>query len=154
MCERTEIEIMFTWYTHSLESNLAEKEWSLIFTIRISDTGPQPGLLPNHKQSVLLFLDRVYGIDSQVWYSHRKCQYLSWSHTLFFCNSLVGRLAEQKSQQSSKLFAGNAVRSSRKLFPSRSASSDDDGLRSCYLYFFFFEKESSTHQSIESLQKK
>uniref|UniRef100_A0AC34QR18 Ryanodine receptor n=1 Tax=Panagrolaimus sp. JU765 TaxID=591449 RepID=A0AC34QR18_9BILA len=28
-------------------------------------TGPQPGLLPNHKQSVLLFLDRVYGIDSQ-----------------------------------------------------------------------------------------
>lgn len=29
------------------------------------DTGPQPGLLPNHKQSVLLFLDRVYGIDSQ-----------------------------------------------------------------------------------------
>ncbi|CAK5073642.1 unnamed protein product [Meloidogyne enterolobii] len=29
------------------------------------NTGPQPGLLPNHKQSVLLFLDRVYGIDSQ-----------------------------------------------------------------------------------------
>uniref|UniRef100_A0A9J2Q184 Uncharacterized protein n=1 Tax=Ascaris lumbricoides TaxID=6252 RepID=A0A9J2Q184_ASCLU len=28
-------------------------------------TGPLPGLLPNHKQSVLLFLDRVYGIDSQ-----------------------------------------------------------------------------------------
>ncbi|KHN75295.1 Ryanodine receptor 44F [Toxocara canis] len=27
--------------------------------------GPLPGLLPNHKQSVLLFLDRVYGIDSQ-----------------------------------------------------------------------------------------
>uniref|UniRef100_A0A914X500 RIH domain-containing protein n=1 Tax=Plectus sambesii TaxID=2011161 RepID=A0A914X500_9BILA len=31
----------------------------------IDDTGPLPGLLPNHKQSVLLFLDRVYGIDSQ-----------------------------------------------------------------------------------------
>ncbi|KAE9549703.1 hypothetical protein FO519_007091 [Halicephalobus sp. NKZ332] len=31
----------------------------------IFNTGPQPGLLPNHKQSVLLFLDRVYGIDSQ-----------------------------------------------------------------------------------------
>ncbi|VDM37968.1 unnamed protein product [Toxocara canis] len=29
------------------------------------DIGPLPGLLPNHKQSVLLFLDRVYGIDSQ-----------------------------------------------------------------------------------------
>uniref|UniRef100_A0A1I7Z2U2 B30.2/SPRY domain-containing protein n=1 Tax=Steinernema glaseri TaxID=37863 RepID=A0A1I7Z2U2_9BILA len=29
------------------------------------DTGPQPGLHPSHKQSVLLFLDRVYGIDSQ-----------------------------------------------------------------------------------------
>ncbi|KAK6754198.1 hypothetical protein RB195_013289 [Necator americanus] len=27
--------------------------------------GPLPGLLPNHKGSVLLFLDRVYGIDSQ-----------------------------------------------------------------------------------------
>jgi ryanodine receptor 2 len=31
----------------------------------ITDNGPLPGLLPNHKQSVLLFLDRVYGIDSQ-----------------------------------------------------------------------------------------
>lgn len=31
----------------------------------VSDAGPLPGLLPNHKQSVLLFLDRVYGIDSQ-----------------------------------------------------------------------------------------
>uniref|UniRef100_A0A0N5AR96 Ryanodine receptor n=1 Tax=Syphacia muris TaxID=451379 RepID=A0A0N5AR96_9BILA len=29
------------------------------------NNGPQPGLLPSHKQSVLLFLDRVYGIDSQ-----------------------------------------------------------------------------------------
>uniref|UniRef100_A0A914H250 Ryanodine receptor n=1 Tax=Globodera rostochiensis TaxID=31243 RepID=A0A914H250_GLORO len=29
------------------------------------DTGPLPGLLPNHKHSVLLFLDRVYSIDSQ-----------------------------------------------------------------------------------------
>ncbi|KAK0411652.1 hypothetical protein QR680_005766 [Steinernema hermaphroditum] len=29
------------------------------------NTGPQPGLHPSHKQSVLLFLDRVYGIDSQ-----------------------------------------------------------------------------------------
>ncbi|CAI4225083.1 unnamed protein product [Auanema sp. JU1783] len=29
------------------------------------NTGPLPGLLPNHKGSVLLFLDRVYGIDSQ-----------------------------------------------------------------------------------------
>lgn len=29
------------------------------------DCGPLPGLLPNHKQSILLFLDRVYGIDSQ-----------------------------------------------------------------------------------------
>ncbi|WKY11480.1 hypothetical protein Q1695_003218 [Nippostrongylus brasiliensis] len=28
------------------------------------DNGPLPGLLPNHKGSVLLFLDRVYGIDS------------------------------------------------------------------------------------------
>ena len=33
--------------------------------IFISDTGPQPGLLPNHKQSILLFLERVYGIASQ-----------------------------------------------------------------------------------------
>ncbi|PIC27807.1 hypothetical protein B9Z55_019948 [Caenorhabditis nigoni] len=31
----------------------------------IEDTGPLPGLLPNHKGSVLLFLDRVYGIDQQ-----------------------------------------------------------------------------------------
>ncbi|CAB3399073.1 unnamed protein product [Caenorhabditis bovis] len=31
----------------------------------IDNTGPLPGLLPNHKGSVLLFLDRVYGIDSQ-----------------------------------------------------------------------------------------
>uniref|UniRef100_A0A8R1HP75 Ryanodine receptor n=2 Tax=Caenorhabditis japonica TaxID=281687 RepID=A0A8R1HP75_CAEJA len=31
----------------------------------IDDTGPLPGLLPNHKGSVLLFLDRVYGIDQQ-----------------------------------------------------------------------------------------
>lgn len=31
----------------------------------ILDPGPRPGFLPNHKQSVLLFLDRVYGIDSQ-----------------------------------------------------------------------------------------
>uniref|UniRef100_A0A1I7XL42 RyR domain-containing protein n=1 Tax=Heterorhabditis bacteriophora TaxID=37862 RepID=A0A1I7XL42_HETBA len=30
-----------------------------------TDNGPLPGLLPNHKGSVLLFLDRVYGIDSQ-----------------------------------------------------------------------------------------
>lgn len=30
-----------------------------------SDNGPLPGLLPNHKGSVLLFLDRVYGIDTQ-----------------------------------------------------------------------------------------
>ncbi|CAD6199567.1 unnamed protein product [Caenorhabditis auriculariae] len=30
-----------------------------------NETGPLPGLLPNHKGSVLLFLDRVYGIDSQ-----------------------------------------------------------------------------------------
>ncbi|CAJ0581879.1 unnamed protein product, partial [Mesorhabditis spiculigera] len=29
------------------------------------DSGPLPGLLPNHKGSVLLFLDRVYGIDHQ-----------------------------------------------------------------------------------------
>ncbi|CAI5451931.1 unnamed protein product [Caenorhabditis angaria] len=31
----------------------------------VDNTGPLPGLLPNHKGSVLLFLDRVYGIDSQ-----------------------------------------------------------------------------------------
>ncbi|ULT90419.1 hypothetical protein L3Y34_008632 [Caenorhabditis briggsae] len=31
----------------------------------IDNTGPLPGLLPNHKGSVLLFLDRVYGIDQQ-----------------------------------------------------------------------------------------
>lgn len=29
------------------------------------NAGPQPGLMPSHKASVLLFLDRVYGIDSQ-----------------------------------------------------------------------------------------
>ncbi|KAL3078921.1 hypothetical protein niasHS_014703 [Heterodera schachtii] len=29
------------------------------------DSGPLPGLLPNHKHSVLLFLERVYSIDSQ-----------------------------------------------------------------------------------------
>ncbi|VDM52160.1 unnamed protein product [Angiostrongylus costaricensis] len=44
---------------------------SLRFTIpnltlaTTDDNGPLPGLLPNHKGSVLLFLDRVYGIDSQ-----------------------------------------------------------------------------------------
>ncbi|VDM79975.1 unnamed protein product [Strongylus vulgaris] len=44
---------------------------SLRFTIpnlalaATDDNGPLPGLLPNHKGSVLLFLDRVYGIDSQ-----------------------------------------------------------------------------------------
>ncbi|CAD5230370.1 unnamed protein product [Bursaphelenchus xylophilus] len=32
--------------------------------------GPLPGLLPNHKQSILLFLDRVYGIDSQEMLMH------------------------------------------------------------------------------------
>uniref|UniRef100_A0A0N4ZPH7 Ryanodine receptor 44F n=1 Tax=Parastrongyloides trichosuri TaxID=131310 RepID=A0A0N4ZPH7_PARTI len=31
----------------------------------INNAGPQPGLMPSHKASVLLFLDRVYGIDSQ-----------------------------------------------------------------------------------------
>uniref|UniRef100_A0A914BY34 Uncharacterized protein n=1 Tax=Acrobeloides nanus TaxID=290746 RepID=A0A914BY34_9BILA len=31
----------------------------------IFNNGPLPGLLPNHKTSILLFLDRVYGIDSQ-----------------------------------------------------------------------------------------
>uniref|UniRef100_A0A915B3X3 Ryanodine receptor n=2 Tax=Parascaris TaxID=6254 RepID=A0A915B3X3_PARUN len=38
---------------------------NLAVTGPLDDTGPLPGLLPNHKQSVLLFLDRVYGIDSQ-----------------------------------------------------------------------------------------
>ncbi|KAI6242082.1 Ryanodine receptor 1 [Aphelenchoides fujianensis] len=33
-------------------------------------TGPLPGLLPNHKQAILLFLDRVYGIDSQEMLMH------------------------------------------------------------------------------------
>ncbi|EJW81198.1 hypothetical protein WUBG_07893 [Wuchereria bancrofti] len=38
---------------------------NLITSVVTDDVGPLPGLLPNHKQSVLLFLDRVYGIDSQ-----------------------------------------------------------------------------------------
>ncbi|CAG9530378.1 unnamed protein product [Cercopithifilaria johnstoni] len=38
---------------------------NLIASVETDDAGPLPGLLPNHKQSVLLFLDRVYGIDSQ-----------------------------------------------------------------------------------------
>uniref|UniRef100_A0A915DHB2 Uncharacterized protein n=1 Tax=Ditylenchus dipsaci TaxID=166011 RepID=A0A915DHB2_9BILA len=38
---------------------------NLAHTTQPDDTGPLPGLLPNHKQSILLFLDRVYGIDSQ-----------------------------------------------------------------------------------------
>ncbi|EJD76290.1 ryanodine Receptor TM 4-6 family protein [Loa loa] len=38
---------------------------NLIASVATDDAGPLPGLLPNHKQSVLLFLDRVYGIDSQ-----------------------------------------------------------------------------------------
>ncbi|KAK6101668.1 RIH domain family protein [Brugia pahangi] len=38
---------------------------NLITSVAADDVGPLPGLLPNHKQSVLLFLDRVYGIDSQ-----------------------------------------------------------------------------------------
>ncbi|KAI6237110.1 hypothetical protein M3Y95_00230500 [Aphelenchoides besseyi] len=33
-------------------------------------SGPLPGLLPSHKQSILLFLDRVYGIDSQEMLMH------------------------------------------------------------------------------------
>ncbi|KAM3723537.1 Ryanodine receptor [Dirofilaria immitis] len=38
---------------------------NLVASTMTDDNGPLPGLLPNHKQSVLLFLDRVYGIDSQ-----------------------------------------------------------------------------------------
>ncbi|VDN03294.1 unnamed protein product [Thelazia callipaeda] len=38
---------------------------NLISSTPVDDAGPLPGLLPSHKQSVLLFLDRVYGIDSQ-----------------------------------------------------------------------------------------
>ncbi|KAL4003146.1 RIH domain family protein [Acanthocheilonema viteae] len=38
---------------------------NLVTLTEADDAGPLPGLLPNHKQSVLLFLDRVYGIDSQ-----------------------------------------------------------------------------------------
>ncbi|VDK67237.1 unnamed protein product [Onchocerca ochengi] len=42
---------------------------NLIASTAIDDE-PLPGLLPNHKQSVLLFLDRVYGIDSQEMFFH------------------------------------------------------------------------------------
>ncbi|CAJ0957143.1 unnamed protein product, partial [Mesorhabditis belari] len=46
------------------EMSVPRRKKSSMFAKDYGDSGPQPGLLPSHKGSVLLFLDRVYGIDS------------------------------------------------------------------------------------------
>lgn len=53
-------------YVKCLDSHFQRSIKNICFV----DSGPLPGLLPNHKQSILLFLDRVYGIDSQEMIMH------------------------------------------------------------------------------------